>query len=257
MAISMSTYMDRRFFNNSYAGDHKDQVKLKPSGQYPKRMHRASKNSSTTNLFRRIPEQEQALLDELKKERVQVDIPTDDEMAIMTASEQNRDRVIERVRKRLALRKKKRAEEDPTAGLELENRHRYGDDVDILRASFTKTRDEVECEKFNLVNETRKLHRTLVCSTRDCPKTEKYVLGAMIRTSAHKLLEWAIAIKLRYYRKNMLESMDIELNILREYYFNAHVDYPDWVTTTHLERIYKDINDVSAIVGGLLKTTVV
>ena len=88
------------------------------------------------------------------------------------------------------------------------------------------------------------------------PKQEKYVLGAMIRESALNLMRMSIQVKRRYYRKNILELMDVECDILREFYFNASTEYPEWVTAKILDDQYVAINNVSSIVGGLLKTTV-
>lgn len=66
----------------------------------------------------------------------------------------------------------------------------------------------------------------------------------------------AIAIKKRFYRKNMLEHIDVELEILRDIFHLAHEQYPKWVTSEVLNLVFEDINQVGAIVGGLLKTTV-
>ena len=140
--------------------------------------------------------------------------------------------------------------------LELERKHRYGDDVDILRATFTKTKEEIEDETFQLVIACRNLASEIYASCRTIPKTEKYVLGTELRKCSYEILSCAIRIKKKYYRKNLLEDIDVELEVLRELYYEAYRDYPEWVNSQWLDRIYKGINSVGALVGALLKSTV-
>ena len=142
-------------------------------------------------------------------------------------------------------------------GLDLVNRHRYGDDIDILRANFTRTKEEIEQEKFHLITAARDLLMRIHCSLIGIPKHEKYNLGADIRNCVYTVMKHSQAIKKRYYRKNMLEFIDIELDTLRELFFVANKMYPSWMSDAELERNLSAINIVGAIVGGLLKTTVV
>lgn len=225
---------------------------------YPTEMYIAPKGSPAADYYKHVPEARDALLKELATERWDPNIPTPDEVALMTAPPELLPATIDELRARYSHRKRERAEGiNPLAGLELQQRHRYGSAEDILNTEFTKSVEYVDNERFQLICATRRLHATVLTVTRDCPKIEKYVLGLMMRSSAHKLLEWAVAIKKRYYRKNMLESMDIELDILREYFFAAYRSYPGWVTTNVIEHVYQDINEVGRIIGGLLKSTVV
>lgn len=146
---------------------------------------------------------------------------------------------------------------DHLIGCDLVNRHRYGDDIDILRATFTKSKKEIEDEKFLLILASRRLLKRIFWSLTKVPKHEKYVLGSHIRECAFSILKDSVAIKKRFYRKNMLESIDIQLEILRELYRTAYEGYPEWVDDAHLNLVYEDINEVGRLVGGLLKTTVV
>lgn len=244
-----------RYKGNPYAGKDKGKFKRK-SNQEPKRMELAAKTSPTGLIFKKTPEAYDTLMAELYKEREAPDMPTDWECRIWMAEPKDKDKVIQQVRAELSRMRKERAEKDPRAGLELVQRHRYGDDIDILRKDFHMSIEQVEEEKFELVQATRMLWIEILEISRHCPKIEKYVMGAIIRETAHQLLELAISVKLRYYRKNMLENMDIKLHVLRELYFNAHVFYSDWVTTDILQRVYVAINKVSMIVGALLKSTV-
>ena len=140
--------------------------------------------------------------------------------------------------------------------LELDRKHRYGDDVDILRATFTKTKEEIEDETFQLVIACRNLASEIYASCRTIPNIEKYVLGTELRSCSYKLLSCAVRIKKKYYRKNLLEDIDVELEVLRELYYEGYRDYPEWVNSQWLDRIYKSINSVGALVGALLKATV-
>lgn len=160
---------------------------------------------------------------------------------------------------RLRRQQKRKEDKDRShlAGLELVHRHRYVDDIDILRATFTRTKAEIEQEKFILVQACRKLIQRIHWSLQKVPKHEKYVLGGEIRSSAYSILKFSVAIKKRYYRKNLLEHIDIELDILREYYLIAYTTYNTWVDDAHLNSVLEDINEVGRLVGGLLKSTVV
>lgn len=179
-------------------------------------------------------------------ERIVPDIPTEEELDNLLLPECMRKPVSElEVKGREHLK-----------GLELEGKHRYGDDYDILKQSFTRTPQEVAHESFKLLHECRKLYKCIHLSLNGVPKHEKYVLGMYIRESMYKLLKECVFVKRKYYRRNILESIDIELEVLRVYYHIAYEQYPEWISNTILENIYKQINVVAAINGGLLKTTV-
>lgn len=150
----------------------------------------------------------------------------------------------------------KTEEKKITNPIALDEHHRYGSDVDILRATFTKSPEELDKEKFQLLLATRALHRRIMWCCETIPKVEKYVLGSSLRECSLNLLKFAICIKKKYYRRNLLENMDVELDCLREYFYHASADYPKWCTAKMLQLAYTDINAVGALVGGLLKSTV-
>ena len=102
----------------------------------------------------------------------------------------------------------------------------------------------------------RNLASEIYASCRTIPKIEKYVLGTELRKCSYEILSCAIRIKKKYYRKNLLEDIDVELEVLRELYYEAYRDCPEWVNSQWLDRIYKGINSVGALVGALLKSTV-
>lgn len=228
MATAIGDYFDRRYKGNPYAGKNKHKIKVSTK-QYPKRMYRAPKGNVTIN------KDEDNIPDQL--------------------TEEDFDNLL------LPPHLKKKKEEESVdrshlIGMELVNRHRYGDEYDILKAKFTKTKEEIEKEKFLLIIAARKLIQRLYWSMSTIPKHEKYILGGDIRNSMYAILRHSIGIKKRFYRKNMLEFIDVELDVLRELYRNANIGYPEWVDEKHLNLVLEDINAVGKIVGGLLKTTV-
>lgn len=225
---SISQYLDRRYANNKYAGAHKDRIKdpNKTSGQYPRRMYRK-------NVM--LPE----------------DIPTEE------LSEEAFDLLTIPPSERAAYWAKKKEENEYKEGLGLDKRHRYGDQLDILKAKFTMTKEEVINEKFKLVDECRRLSEMIHDSCFHIPKEEKYVLGTQLRATGYNILMLAVRLKKKYYRKNMLEDIDVALEILRNLYLQAHKNYPEWLDTPKLDRMYNQLNVVGAIVGGLIKTSVV
>lgn len=224
----IKTYFDRRTYESPYR---RKAFRKYSNKQYPDRMYRPKKNDK--------PRTAEELLHSDY-------IPTEEEI----------DRMLMPKAQREALDKQSEAGKEHLVGLELVNRHRYGDDIDILRANFTRTKEEVEAEKFQLILSSRNLVKRILWSLQTVPKHERYVLGGYIRDSAYAILRHAIGIKKRFYRKNMLEYIDVELDVLRENYRIANLNYPTWVDDAHLKVVYDDINTVGAIVGGLLKTTV-
>lgn len=222
-------YFDRRTFESPYR---RKAFRKYSNSQYPERMYRPKKNDK--------PRTAEELLHSDY-------MPTQEEL----------DRMLMPKAQREALEKQQgEPGREHLTGLELVNRHRYGDDIDILRATFTRTKSEVEQEKFQLILRSRNLIKRILWSLQTVPKHERYVLGGYIRESAYAILRHAIGIKKRFYRKNMLEYIDVELDVLRENYRIAHLNYPEWVDDKHLDLVYADINEVGKIVGGLLKTTV-
>ena len=231
MAQDIHSYLDRRK-QSPYLKKNTNKSTT-PSPQEPKRMWKPKKANKT--------------IDDLFKPGAN---PTDEELSYALAPKEIRDR-YDKIHG-----SKSEPGREHLVGLELINRHRYGDDVDILRATFTRTREEVEQEKSILVRVSRELLGQCLLSLQRIPKHEKYVLGAYIRDSCYNILKHAVAIKRRYYRKNMLEFVDIELDVLRENYLLAHTWYPEWIDDAAFYKAYEAINQVGAIVGGLLKTTV-
>ena len=231
MARKIQDYFDRRKHENPYVGK---RTKPVPQSQQPKRMWKPKLANKT--------------IDDLFKPGA---TPTEEEINYVLAPKEVRDQIDQQIGP------KTEPGREHFTGMELINRHRYGDDIDILRATFTRTKEEIEQEKFRLILVARDLLGQCFLTLQKVPKHEKYVLGAYIRDSCYNILKHAWAIKRRYYRKNLLEFIDIECDILRENFRIAHQHYPEWIDDAALYKVFEAINQVGATVGGLLKTTVV
>ena len=204
-----------------------------------------------------VPDNEHALLKFLEQFRDDPDTPSDEEMEIWAASDKDKSKIIARVRRKYQdIIENMPEETDPRIMLGLSKRHRYGDDIDILRSTFTKTIDEINDETFQLLQQTRVLHHAVMKLNESIPKVTKYRYGTLLENAVHSLLADCFRIQRKYYRRNMLESMHIELDILRSYFYECSVDYPEWMTTKQLYIMNELANKVSCIIGGLLKCTV-
>lgn len=224
-------FFSRKYTTNPYTAAHGTASKInKNSPQYPNRMFKPKKVDPTTRPL------------------------TEEELDVMLAPKEIQEEYARQHRKDCKT-------DDPSKehlkGITLVHRHRYGDDLDILRATFTKSPEEIEEEKFQLIVESRRLCSKIFWSLRTIPKHEKYVLGGLIRETVLKILRDGVALKKRFYRRNMLEDIDISLEQMREYYRLAKEQYPEWVTEQHLQVIFDQVNVVGAIIGGLLKSSVV
>lgn len=222
----------RRFSDNPY---HNKELKKNPntgSPQQTNRMYRPKKKSDSSGM----------------------NLPTEAELDLLLAPPEMREAMKEKLE---AQGEKEDPEREHLKGIELVNRHRYGDDVDILRATFTKSIEDIEKEKFLLIIACRRLCSVIFKSLHGIPRHEKYVLGGDIRNSSIVILKNSVAIKKRYYRKNLLEFIDIELDTLREYYRLARENYPEWMTEPLMVTVFNSLNEVGALIGGLMKSCVV
>ena len=257
MSTSTTSYMNnRRYRDNPYAGDEESRSRARyrsnNSKQQPKRMY----IPKIPVPDERIPKDREGLLKWLSKMRIDPEVPTDDEMAIYMTSAKTEATVIDSIRRKYTAKVQEEINEDPKIQLSLQNRHRYGDDIDILRATFTMSIEELQETSFKLLERTRVLHHAVMLLNKDIPKETKYRYGSLLENNVHYLLELCHRIERKYYRKNMLEEMHIKLDILRDFFYECSVDFPKWMTTPKLERMNELTNDVSSLVGGLLKSTV-
>ena len=245
-----------RYNSNPYAGTTRSRALGREcygdSNQRPVRMFVKKGKEAAAE----IPTDEEGFLKYLQKFRVEPDMPTDDELTIYMASARTKANILSSIRNKYLIEEQATIANDPREQLSLTKRHRYGDDVDILRATFTKTIDEINDMSFELMMKVKHLHHLIMRHNEDIPKITKYRYGTLLENSVHNLLADVLRIQRRYYRKNMLEAMHIEVDILRTYLFECSVDYPKWMTSTKLVLLNDACNEVSKIIGGLLKSTV-
>lgn len=228
----MASLYDKNYYNNPYV--HGKTKNKNPPVDEPDGMYRPPRPKTL----------------DISKTPVGV-IPTDEEI----------DAAFQKILGTRPKHQPKPTDRDMYIGLDLVNRHRYGDRDDILagrgNARFVKTRRELEAEEDALVLACRELTNTVYNSCLTAPKQEKYVLCVTMRTCALEGLCTAISIKKKYYRKNLLQDLDIQMEELRELYRIASMQYTDWITTSIFEYVLGRINNVGKIIGWLLKATVV
>ena len=84
------------------------------------------------------------------------------------------------------------------------------------------------------------------------PKSEKHTLAADIKQSMFKLLELVIICNKKYYKKNTMQELDVELDVLRSYIrlamtlkFLPFKKYEIWSGY---------LNEIGKMIGGWLKS---
>jgi hypothetical protein len=206
--------------------------------------------------IRKVPKNKEDLLAILRKMRTDPEIPTNDECLIYAAEGKEIYRVIEQVREHIAQIWKAEAMEDPTVGLDLTMRHNYGNDVDIMRASFSKSKEEIASETNDLIVAIRDLFQYICCINWGAPKYCKYGICKHFSDSVEAILGFGVKIKMKYYRQNLLEQLHCECETLREYAYNARTNFEDWITELRYHEINIRINKVTVLIGSLLKASV-
>ena len=87
---------------------------------------------------------------------------------------------------------------------------------------------------------------------REFPKSEKYALANDIKIIMDQLLHLIIQANKRYYKKNTLQNMDIELASLKTYIrlakdleFLSFKKYENWI---------KMLDEIGKMIGGWIKS---
>lgn len=87
---------------------------------------------------------------------------------------------------------------------------------------------------------------------RQFPRSEKFALAAEIKRSMIRLLSLVIACNKRYYKKNTLQELDIELDVLRSYIrlsmqleFLPFRKYEIWATK---------LDEIGRMIGGWFRS---
>lgn len=92
------------------------------------------------------------------------------------------------------------------------------------------------------------------------PKSERFLLAADIRSSMYELLRYSIILEKRYYKKNTIEEMDIELDKLRHMVRMAADKrlYPNRAPCLHFRKYEywaKLLDEIGKMIGGYKKST--
>ena len=91
-------------------------------------------------------------------------------------------------------------------------------------------------------------HRVLL----QFPKYERHVLCATIRQTLANLIKLTIRCAKKYYKKNSLQDIDVELEYLRSLVRKAYI--LKYINTHKYEVWSKHINEVGKMLGGWIKS---
>lgn len=91
------------------------------------------------------------------------------------------------------------------------------------------------------------------------PKSERYELAGRIRARMYGLLEYAVIVEKKYYKKTTLQDMDVELDVLR-HLIRLAADRKLYPTTAaplpfkKYEYWAKMLDEIGRMLGGYMKT---
>lgn len=91
------------------------------------------------------------------------------------------------------------------------------------------------------------------------PRSEKFLLAADIRRSMYELFRFSIVLEKRYYKKNTVEEMDIELDKLRHMIRlaadrNLYGNKMPCLPFKKYEHWAKLLNEIGKMIGGYKKS---
>lgn len=84
------------------------------------------------------------------------------------------------------------------------------------------------------------------------PKCEKHVLCAEIKSSMLVILKLTIRMKKKYYKKNTLQDIDIEVDSIRALIKLS--DKMGYISHGKMQYWLQGIDEIGRIIGGLMKT---
>lgn len=91
------------------------------------------------------------------------------------------------------------------------------------------------------------------------PKTERFELAGRIRSRMYSMLELAVVIEKKYYKKTTLQDLDVELDVLR-HLIRLAADrklYPNNAPCLPFKKYEywaKLLDEIGRMIGGYLKT---
>lgn len=113
--------------------------------------------------------------------------------------------------------------------------------------------DPYEEEELLIVKKITDMMEYAYLALAQFPRSEKFAMAADIKKCMNRLLERAVEANKKYYKKTTLQSMDVELAILRKYIrmayrlkFLPYKKYRIWTEKT---------NEIGRMLGGWIKST--
>lgn len=91
------------------------------------------------------------------------------------------------------------------------------------------------------------------------PRTERYELAGKIRNRMYGMLEYAVIIEKKYYKKTTLQDLDVELDVLRHLIRlaadrNLYPNNTACLPFKKYEHWAKLLDEIGRMIGGYIKT---
>ena len=131
------------------------------------------------------------------------------------------------------------------------------DELSVLKKQYTKTPNEITHDRFTLSQNARTLYNHVHTDVQRAPRDDKHILGRAMLECSLSILKHSVIVKRRISSFGpVLDQLDVELDVLRDYYEVARTTHPGWIDYHSFEDATAVINNVGSIVGGLLKAGV-
>lgn len=114
-------------------------------------------------------------------------------------------------------------------------------------------------EEFKIKEKIYEMIRYGVPALMQFPRAERYELAGRIRSSMYGLLDYAVRVEKKYYKKTTLQDMDIELDVLR-HLIRLSADrklYPNsapCLPFKKYEHWAKLLDEIGRMIGGYIKS---
>lgn len=114
-------------------------------------------------------------------------------------------------------------------------------------------------EEFKIKEKIYEMIRYGVPALMQFPRVERYELAGRIRSSMYGLLDYAVRVEKKYYKKTTLQDMDIELDVLR-HLIRLAADkklYPKTAPCLPFKKYEhwaKMLDEIGRMIGGYMKS---
>lgn len=131
------------------------------------------------------------------------------------------------------------------------------DELAALKQRYTRSAKEVANDRFELCRSARDLYHQVHQDVKSAPRDDKHILGRAMLECTLRIQQNAVAVKRRISTRGpALSDIDIDLDVLRDYYYDAYLTAPSWIGQRELNDAYEVINQVGTLVGGLMKASI-